>query len=131
MGYTLTKSDKEILLKIGYKENNLKQIQDAIDVSTFSLYEAGTYNKETVISAEEAYELLGQGVFLSGISRSAFHWSSVREVPDTDDLYRIMFESDALFTDRPHVTKDYKGEDKVTVAHVLLMQEEKREEIER
>jgi len=46
------------------------------------------------ITARQAVKLLGRKQFLSGISRSAFHWNCSRE---TDDGGTVELDSSRLF----------------------------------
>ena len=91
----LTNKDKEILRQFGDEEADFEQIERAIGKTTYTLQ--GNKNGifvERKITAKKAIELLGRKNFLSGISRSAFHWSAVRE---TDDGREIYFDSSRLF----------------------------------
>lgn len=108
---TLTDSDKQILLKNGYEQKDLKQIQEAVNISEFRLYDKtitemqGYYRGSPAsikISAEQAYELLGQETFLSGIGRSSFHWGSSREIEGTESRYSVSFDSETMFSRNPH-----------------------------
>lgn len=82
----LLKEDKKMLLNWGYLEEDLKQIQRAINKTNYILTDKQTENK---ITSEKAKDILGTEKFLSGISRSAFHWSAMR-----DNIY---FDSRKLF----------------------------------
>jgi len=83
----LLKTDKEILTQWGYEDEDIKQIEKA---TTKTVYEL---NNEK-ISITTALEVLGREEFLSGISRSAFHWSSSREGINGE---RVSFDSSRLF----------------------------------
>lgn len=83
----LTIEDKEILTKWGYPESDFKQIEKAI---TKTIYET----KEGKITKEEALNILGKREFLSGIARSAFHWSACRNNEKGQIVY---FNSSKLF----------------------------------
>lgn len=85
----LTKNDKELLKSWGYENEDIKQIERATGVR-FTKYKVD--NKE--ISIDEAITLLGREEFLSGISRSAFHWSSART---TKNGKTVLFDSSRLF----------------------------------
>lgn len=84
----LTQKDMEYLLSWGHEPRDFKQIDEAIDVTKYE-YE------EKRISKKKAIELLGRKVWLSGISRSAFHWTAARSV-DGDDKC-VFFDSSKLF----------------------------------
>lgn len=78
--FRLSDSDREVLSKLGYTENDFWQIELAANRATFVL------EHKTPINVHEAYELLGQKTFLSGIGRAAFHWTSGRETKDDKDV---------------------------------------------
>lgn len=78
--FRLSDSDKEVLTSFGYAKQDFEQIELAANKATFVL------EHETPINAHEAYELLGQETFLSGIGRAAFHWTSGRETKDGKDV---------------------------------------------
>lgn len=83
----LTEKEKTILKKWGHDESEIDQIQRAIDLTT--------YERDGVdITEEKAKWLLGTTEWLSGLSRSAFHWTSYRL-----DRYGkgISFDSSKLF----------------------------------
>lgn len=91
MKFKLTESDKEYLLKIGYHQSDFRQIERAANITQF---EKITSDKAEKINMETALTLLGREDFLSGISRSAFHWSAMRECQNG---YSIYFDSSKLF----------------------------------
>lgn len=73
----LTQQDIEILKKWGHQDKDLSQINKAITKTDYRYCHNG---KEEKITHKQARELLGNEQFLSGISRSAFHYSSCREI---------------------------------------------------
>jgi hypothetical protein len=83
----LTIKDKELLLKWGYEEEHLKQIERA---TTKTIYKMDRKK----ISANEAIDILGRETYLSGISRSAFHWTACRDNGKGKTVY---FDSSRLF----------------------------------
>ena len=87
--YILTTEDKNILRSLGYPKSDYGQIEEAVNRSTFTL------DNKTVINAYEAIDILGKYTFLSGISRSAFHWTCSRET--TDGKHTVGFDSTILF----------------------------------
>ena len=100
----LQKQDIDILKSWGYPDKEIPQIQEGIKVSTYELYKRLNPDAEDFegrsklvrnLTAKEAYRRLGREAFLSGIGRSAFHWSSVRDC--TNENYFVMFDSGALF----------------------------------
>lgn len=86
----LTKANKALLIKWGYSSEDIPQIEKAIGVSKYYLHKK---EESTPISSKQALELLGQEKFLSGIARSAFHYSAFRE----NDNVQIFFDSKRLF----------------------------------
>ncbi len=85
----LTDRDKEDLKKRGYLEKDLEHIEEAMKKTVYKL------NDKKRISAKKACELLGRDVYLSGISRSAFHWSACRDIGDSGNV--VFFDSSKLF----------------------------------
>lgn len=92
----LTKADKELLKEWGFPEEDFAQIQSAL-AKTKTVYELlsdDKNNSDTKIPREEALIILGRKQYLSGIARSAFHWSAVRENAKGQKVY---FDSSKLF----------------------------------
>lgn len=85
----LTSKDKEILIGFGYEEKDL----DQIEMATLSKYTSYKLDNKK-ISLKTVLELLDREAYLSGIGRSAFHWSSARETKDGRVIY---FDSSKLF----------------------------------
>lgn len=83
----LTNEDKNLIKSWGYPEEDLKQIERA---TTKTVYESNR-NK---ITADEAINILGRQEYLSGIARSAFHWSACRQNKNNQTVY---FNSSRLF----------------------------------
>lgn len=83
----LTEKDKELLLKWGHSERDFAQIEEATRRTTYRYC-----GKE--IEREKAIYLLGDEQYLSGISRSAFHFSATQE---TRDGHIVYFDSIRLF----------------------------------
>lgn len=71
----LTEKDKGLLLKWGYSERDFAQIEEATR-RTIYIYCGKEIDREKVIY------LLGDEQYLSGISRSTFHFSATRETRD-------------------------------------------------
>lgn len=85
----LTNRDKEILRKWGHSEDDLKQIEEATRKTIYEL------NGKEKISCQDAVKLLGREIFLSGISRSAFHLLALRDVKNGSNF--VIFDSSKLF----------------------------------
>ena len=83
----LTKEHKIILLDLGVQEEDFNQIEQATKVTTYKL-------KNKKIGIEKAIELLGIREYLSGISRSAFHFTACRYTKYGQCIY---FDSSRLF----------------------------------
>lgn len=84
----LTKEHKKILLDLGVQEEDFDQIEQATKVTTY--YEL----KDKKIGIKKAIELLGIREYLSGISRSAFHFTACRYTKHGQCIY---FDSSRLF----------------------------------
>ena len=78
----LSKKDKEYLISIGVPETNFLQIEEAMSCTKYEV-------NGKKISRKAAIEYLGKETYLSGINRSAFHWTAMRE--------GVYFDSSALF----------------------------------
>lgn len=85
----LTNKDKDTLRGFGYLDEDFEQIQRA----TSKRYTAYELNGKKV-SLEKVLEVLDRSEYLSGIGRSAFHWSAVRHTKDGKEVY---FDSSKLF----------------------------------
>lgn len=92
----LTEDEQAKLIFMGYYESDVVQIDKAVEVTDFRLFEKGEslLKRGKKITAKKARTLLGAETFLSGIGRSAFHFTSVRELPDGREVF---FNSSALF----------------------------------
>lgn len=86
---TLSKEDKKILKSFGYRSSDFKQIDYALERTTYIL--ESDHNRR--LSSTEARDLLGTEVFLSGIGRSAFHWTCSRE----NNGHVVSFDSSRIF----------------------------------
>ena len=85
----ITKEEKMYLERCGFGRKDLAQIQEAIreDKTTYEMDGAS-------ITREEAVTRLGRLDYLSGIARSAFHFTAMRI---TEDGKAILFDSSRLF----------------------------------
>ena len=83
----LTIEDKKILADIGVSDRDFPQIERAMTKTDYK------YNSRK-ISRDKAVELVGRRNYLSGLSRSAFHWTAVRETATGECVY---FDSHKLF----------------------------------
>ena len=72
----LTNKDKKYLIAIGYSDNDLTAIEDAIRNIR---YEVEVFDSIPInITQKEAIRILGREEFLSGVARATFHSSAVR-----------------------------------------------------
>lgn len=94
--FVLTEEDRKVLLSYGYREEDLPQIEEAANRSTYTVIDKDG-NDIRVINVWETIEALGRKTFLCGIGRSALHWTSARENPTTG--VNIFFDSSILFKD--------------------------------
>ena len=96
-----TDSDKQYLLEKVYNgvmktlEEDLPQIEEAADVTTYTLFEED--RDCGMITRDAAIKLVGREMWLSGLARSAFHWTAYRQVLDNPNSGLVMFDSKKLF----------------------------------
>ena len=83
----LTKEDKELLTSWGYPDEDFAQIEIATSKTTYKM-------NEKKISLNKALEVLGRREYLSGIGRSAFHFTACRENEKGEIVH---FDSSKLF----------------------------------
>ena len=84
----LSKEDIKLVKSWGYLDEDLRQINEAIDATTYEL-------DGKPISQLNAIKILGRERYLSGICRSAFHWSAARK--DINEKNLVLFDSSRLF----------------------------------
>lgn len=85
----LNNDDKKWLLELGHTEEDFFQIEQALNANITK------YTIDGVpVSRDEAIRLLGRKQFISGISRSAFHYTAARE---TANGKVVLFDSSRLF----------------------------------
>ena len=88
----LTKADKEQLKVWGHEEKDMRQLQDAANRTTYSCAPNGSGDCKR-IGVKKAIEILGREKWLSGISRSAFHWTCAR----SSFSKTVYFDSSKIF----------------------------------
>ena len=88
---TLTEKDKA-------PAEDFQQIEEVAQTkyTRFTLYENGSERGKR-ISREETIRLLGRRTWLSGLSRSAFHYSVCRNIEGGQSF--ILFDSSRFFKD--------------------------------
>lgn len=84
--HKLSLGDLLILSGMGHDADELKQLEQSFGITSFKA-------DGKKISAKRAREILGDKDFLSGLSRSTFHWTSAREA----DGITVSFDSSKLF----------------------------------
>ena len=82
----LTEEDKQILREWGNSSRDIEQIEFAANHTTYKTDDGKR------ISREKAIDLLSRKVWLSGLSRSAFHFNCERR-----GLVAVHFDSSAIF----------------------------------
>lgn len=80
--------DKEIIKSWGYTDDDFAQIERAMNRSIY------TQGGDVKISRADAIKCLGREEYLSGICRSAFHFTAYRENIKGQSVH---FDSSALF----------------------------------
>lgn len=89
----LSEKDKNHLVKkLKYKKEDIPQIEKCLKKTRFELEK--TDKSVSEISAADARKILGDDKFLSGMGRSSFHSSSVRQTEDGSSIY---FDSSRFF----------------------------------
>ena len=91
----LTKKDKEYLLSIGYAERDFEQIEDIAKYTKYDMFTKKDESIVTRITQKKAIEILGRNIYLSGLGRTAFHYSAVR-YNDEGTIY-IVFDGSKYF----------------------------------
>ncbi len=87
----LNKKDKEMLIRANCSESDFFQMEEASKKTNFFLLKNDSIKKQ--ITKTQALEILGRELFWSGIARSAFHWTAVRESINGT----IYFDSSSFF----------------------------------
>lgn len=85
----LNNDDKKWLLELGDTEEDSWQIEQALNANITKYTIDGIS-----VSRDEVIRLLGRKQFISGISRSAFHYTAARE---TEKGKVVLFDSSRLF----------------------------------
>lgn len=87
----LSREDVRILSSFGHTEEDISQIDESVKLTIYR-----TEGKR--ISSKKAREILGDREFLSGLSRSSFHWTATRE----KNGITVSFDSRKLFLSQIH-----------------------------
>lgn len=79
MTYALTTRDKNYLLSIGYLQEDLQQVEEGINIGTYTLckrIKGTTQYREKEISIKKVIDRIGKKKFLASSGRASFHWST-------------------------------------------------------
>ena len=90
----MTEERKKIFRDMGHEEGDMRQLSQALKRTKYKV-SSREEGKTTSISAVQALEILGEKKFLSGISRSAYHYTAARETEDGE--FVVYFDSSMLF----------------------------------
>jgi hypothetical protein len=95
---TLTEQDQVDLREMGVPAEDFPQIQEVAltKYTSYLLYE-NSKDRGKLVSRDEAIRLLGRREWLSGLSRSAFHFTAVRSIEGSESF--IYFNSRKYFAD--------------------------------
>ena len=91
----LTASDKRNLRAIGHCTEDFPQIEEAADCTEYTLCDGEGRSAIRRITRRQAEARLGREAWVSGLSRSAFHTTAMRQTKDGQNY--ILFDSSALF----------------------------------
>ncbi|RHU02394.1 hypothetical protein DW711_10760 [Ruminococcus sp. AM27-16] len=84
----LSESDKNYFKKRGYLDQDIPQIERAIEVMQYE------NENDKKVSTKYVLDNMDRETWLSGIGRASFHWSAARE---TRDGKTIFFDASKLF----------------------------------
>ena len=73
----LNKRQQQILLSIGAKETDFRQIEECASLTRYDMFTKEDESTTHRISRKKAIEILGEKRFLASLCRSTFHKSSV------------------------------------------------------
>ena len=90
----MTEERKQMFRDMGHEEGDMRQLSEALRRTKYKVSNRGD-DRTTPISAAQALEILGEKKFLSGISRSAYHYTAARETEDGE--FVVYFDSSMLF----------------------------------
>ena len=91
---TLTGIRKEAVRILKTQDRTTVTIREAMQKTTY-IYCPNNGNREIKLTKAEAIKKLGEIGYLSGIGRSAFHWTAFRET--LDGKGNVYFDSRRLF----------------------------------
>ena len=89
----LTNKDKKYLISIGYNTEDFSLIEETTKHIKYELLPNGNKSKYGFrLNQKKVIEILGRDAFISGLGRSTFHWSAVRNVETQKGTISIYFE---------------------------------------
>ena len=76
----LTHADKVLLKSWGFTDQDMFQVEQATRRTIYTTYKPDASGKLVAVKIKnsEAISILGRSIYLSGISRSAFHYTAER-----------------------------------------------------
>ena len=83
----LEESDKKYFKEVGYTNKDINQIERAVAVTDFEV-------DDKPMDLVSVLRIMDRKEFLSGMGRSAFHWTAMRTAVDGRKVY---FDSSKLF----------------------------------
>lgn len=87
----LTNKDKDLLIKRGYRNDDLTEIENSR--FRFEMFWCTNGSQSDIqVTQKQALKLLGREDFVSGIARATFHSTSVRYVKCFNDIGGIYFK---------------------------------------
>lgn len=87
----LNKRQQQILLSIGAKETDFRQIEECASLTRYDMFTKENESITHRISRKKAIEILGEKKFLASLCRATFHRSSVN-YNDDYSIY-VVFDS--------------------------------------
>lgn len=97
----LSETDINVLKALGYTNSDTSEIEAAVSKTHYIFLDEMT-GKKINITAAQARQFLGNDVFLSGIGRSTFHLSAIRDI---DKYKSIRFDYSDSFMNRAEDTR--------------------------
>ena len=93
--YRFDKEDIDCIKQMSIELSDAQQMEEAMNATNFYLWLPKGGNIDIKIDIEDAWNILGRETFISGIYRSAFHQTAVRE--NKNYTKQIYFDSSEFF----------------------------------
>lgn len=91
----LTEDEKKTLLEYGYLDKDMWQIEEASKFCKLTTYKLNS-DRPIKLTRKEAIVLLGsRELFIDGLARASFHYTSARTIPNTK--YHVHFNCSSMF----------------------------------